>query len=139
MAVIGINYTGGNEINEDFNEIENPINYESVRLSTSENEYTFSTGNFVKDWFDAKKKMTLEIGDTYPFLASSSDVDHFIMDGAKFDSAYLHIEGETPVLKYIDRTDPLWFETQKDVYEGSEFFVPEGTKPTWSELKEMCK
>jgi len=139
MAVISISYTGGNEIDEEFNEIEKPINYESVSLSTHEGEYVFSTGNFVKDWFDAKKKMTMNISDEDPFLSHSSSVDHFIMDGAKFDSAYLHIEEETPVLKYLDRTDPKWFESQKDVYDGSEFFVQEGTKPTWAELKEMCK
>jgi hypothetical protein len=82
----------------------------------------------------------MEIMDEEPYLSASSDVNHFQWDGGKFDSAYLHIVDEKPVLKYVDRTDPNYLYTQMDVYEkGWEFFVPENTQPTWEELKEMCK
>ncbi len=71
-------------------------------------------------------------------ISHSSSVDHFIMDGAPFDSAYLHIVDGKGVLKYVDETDPGYLYTQQDVYEkGIEFFVKEGTQPTWEELKEM--
>lgn len=139
MAVIGINYSGGNTYDEDDNLIENDVVYESVRLHTSEEEFTFNSGNFVKDWFDAKKKF-MEIQDKEPYLSGSSSCDHFVFDGAKFDSAYLHIVDGKPVLKYIDYTDESWFRTQSDIFdEGWEFFVDEGTQPTWEELKEMSQ
>lgn len=61
-------------------------------------------------------------------------------DSGKFDSAYLHIENEEYILKYLDFDDPLYHETQRSVYEdGWEFFVPTGTKPTWEELKNYVK
>jgi hypothetical protein len=59
------------------------------------------------------------------------------MDGADFDSAYLHIVDDKPVLKYIDRSDDLF--TQRQVWDdGWEFFVEPGTQPTWEELKKYC-
>ena len=48
------------------------------------------------------------------------------MDGAPFDSMYLAFdENDKPYLtsEYID---------------GIEFFVKEGTTPTWEELREIC-
>ncbi len=140
MAVIGINYSGGNELDDDDNLIEKPINYESVELRymmDNDRKVYFNSGNFVKDWFDAMKDfMTTDHQDAY--LSHSSCVNHFIMDGAKYDSAYLHLDDE-PVLKYVDHSDPDYLWTQRDVYErGTEFFVPEGTNPTWKELKDMC-
>jgi len=146
MAVIGINYDGcDHDYDDDDNRIEidpsDPryLKYESVRLHTQKEKFVFNSGNFVKDWYDAKKKY-MEIMDEEPFLSASSDVHHFQGDGGKFDSAYLHIVDEKPVLKYVDRTDPNYLFTQRDIYEnGWEFFVPENTQPTWEELKEMCK
>jgi hypothetical protein len=83
-------------------------------------------------------KKYYEIMDDEPHLSGSSSCDHFIMDGAKFDSAYLHIVDDKAILKYLDRTDPKWY--LSDICEeGIEYFVPEGTTPTWEELKEMCK
>lgn len=131
MAVIGINYKGGNNYND--------MKYKSVRLNTKNGNFIFKSGNFVKDWFDAKKKY-MDIMDNDPYLSGSSDVNHFQSDGGKFDSAYLHIIDEKPVLKYVDCSDPNWWYTQSDIFEeGWEYFVPEGTQPTWEELKEMCK
>lgn len=136
MAVIGINYLGGNYYDDNDNLIEDEPKYESVYLHTVKGEILFNSGNFVKDWFDAKKKYLQEFSENEP-LSGSSTCYHFIMDGAKFDSGYLHMDGETPVLKYIDRTNEKWYLTNID--EGWEMFVPEGTQPTWEELKEMCK
>jgi hypothetical protein len=138
MAVIGINYTGGNHYDDNDVLIENVPKYESVYLHTRKGEFILNSGNFVKDWFDAKKKYIEEFSEKER-LSGSSTCDHFIMDGAKFDSAYLHVDGETPILKYVDRDDPKWYITQEDIFNGWEMFVPEGTQPTWEELKDMCK
>ena len=130
MAVIGINYEDGDG-----------STYESVRIHYAGNkEKLFNTGNFVKDWYDMRKFMIQELMDSEQYFCHSSDVDHFCMDGAPYDSAYLHTtdEGE-PILKYIDHNDPDYLFSQAKIYEGLEFFVPEGTQPTFEELKEMCK
>jgi len=136
MAVIGINYSGGNRYDDNDVLIEDEPVYESVYLYTNKGEFIFNSGNFIKDWFDAKKKYVQEFSKN-EFLSASSTCDHFIMDGAKFDSAYLHMDGEIPILKYLDRTQQYPFIS--DVTTGIEMFVPEGTQPTWEELKEMCK
>jgi hypothetical protein len=141
MAVIGINYSGGDhDYDEDDNFIEiTPVSYESVYLHTNGGEFIFKSGNFVKDWFQAKMKYAKELMEKEPYLSGSSTCDNFFMDGAKYDSAYLHIEEDKPVLKYVDTTDPNYFITQRDIYEnGWEMFVDTGTKPTWEELKKSC-
>lgn len=143
MATIGISYEGSDhDYDDDGERIElNPgtLVYHHVYLYTQKGEEIFNSGNFIKDWFDAKKRY-LEIQDQEPYLSGSSTCDHFQMDGAKFDSGYLHIVDNKPVLKYVDTTDPNYLFTQRDIYEdGWEFFVPEGTQPTWEELREMCK
>jgi len=118
--------------------------YESVeilfgRFAGKEEKRIFNTGNFIQDWYDMRKFMINEMEDE-PYMTHSSSVDHFFMDGAEYESAYLHIIDEKPVLKYFDRSDPNWLFTQRDIDEnGLEFFVPENTQPTWEELKEMCK
>ena len=142
MAVIGINYTGAeHDYNENDERIETPggLVYESVYLHYLDNKKVFDSGNFVKDWFGAKKFFADNLMETEHF-SHSSTVDHFIMDGAKYDSAYLHMKDDIPELKYIDYSDELWYINQASVdEEGWEFFVVEGTKPTWEEFKEMCK
>jgi hypothetical protein len=142
MAVIGINYSGGDhEYDDDMNRIQLvPVSYESVYLHTRDEDFEFKSGDFVKDWFQAKMKYAKELQDKEPYLSGSSTCDHFHMDGAEYDSAYLHIENEKGVLKYVDRTDPNYIFTQRDIYEdGWEMFVDPGTKPTWEELKKRCK
>ena len=143
MATIGINYSGcDHDYDEDDNRIElNPstFEYHNVYLHTKDGVHKFESGNFVKDWYDAKKKY-MEIMDVEPFLSGSSTCDHFQGDGGKFDSGYLHVVDGKPALKYIDNSDPNYLFTQQEIYEdGWEFFVPEGTQPTWEELKELCK
>jgi len=142
MAVVGINYTGGAHDYDDagnFIEI-TPVSYESVYLHTNKGKTLFDSGDFVKDWYNARKKFFQEICDEEPFLSHSSSCDHFIMDGAKYDSAYLHIEDGNGILKYVDRSDPDWHMSQRDIFEeGDEIFVKEGTTPTWDEFKELVK
>lgn len=140
MAVIGINYSGGeHDYDEAGNFIEiTPVSYESVYLHTNEGEFVFDSGNFVKDWFQAKMKYAKEFSDK-EHLSGSSTCDHFIMDGAKYDSAYLHIADGNGTLKYVDHSDPNYIFTQREIYEeGWEMFVEPGTQPTWEELKKMC-
>lgn len=143
MAVIGINYEGANhDYDKDGKRIETPgcLKYKSVYVYYQDDEKIFDSGNFIKDWFDAKGFYARGLMDKEPYLSGSSTCDHFHMDGANFDSAYLHIVDDKPVLKYVNTEDPNWFITQRDVYEkGWEFFVEPGTQPTWEELKEICK
>jgi hypothetical protein len=141
MAVIGINYEGANHDYDDNGErIETPggLKYNSVYVHYQGGEKVFDSGNFIKDWFDAKGFYARGLMDKEPYLSGSSTCDHFIMDGAEFDSAYLHIVDGNPILKYVDRSEDLF--TQRQVWDGGwEFFVKEGTQPTWEELKEICK
>lgn len=140
MAVLGINYTGCNhefDDNDERIEVIDPkrkLKYKSVYLHHGNKKKYFKSGNFVKDWYDAKKYYLTKVENEH--LSASSTVDHFIMDGAKFDSAYLHVEGEKYSLKYVDRTEKDWF--MSDICDGWEFFVTEGTKPTWEELRIIC-
>jgi hypothetical protein len=120
--VTSINY---NEPNTD--------EYHSVKTGDT----VFDSGDFIKDWFHSRKHIT-EISQTnWEPQSNSSSVDHFMMDGAKFDSAYLkEVEDEIWDLVYIDRTDPNWWVEDEP---GIEFFVPEGEEWTWQQLKDYCK
>lgn len=147
MAVIGINYSGyTHEYDDNGTRIEidtsdsRYLKYESVYVHYQGDERIFDSGNFIKDWFEAKDFYARGLMDKEPYLSGSSTCDHFHMDGADFDSAYLHVVDGKPVLKYIDRSDVNWYFNQKSIYEdGWEFFVLPNTQPTWLELKEYCK
>lgn len=120
MAVIGINYDGTN-VNT----------YESVYLYVSPQlELKFNSGNFVKDWFDAKTHWVQNFEETDPIFSQSSTVDHFFMDGGDsfYDSVYLKVNESG--IAYLDYDFRL---------NGWEFFVPKGVKWTWEELKKHCK
>lgn len=114
-----------------------PARYESVEYKSTDGKKIFNSGDFVKDWYDMMKFILMEEPDESYYVFSSS-VDHFIMDGAPFDCAYLHMVEEKPVLKYFDKTNPNWFHDIDGIGGGVEFFVPENTKPTWEELRELC-
>jgi hypothetical protein len=132
MAYTTINYDEGNDEN---------LGYESVELHYGNNEKKFfDTGDFVKDWWNRTKFIIQTLLDSEMFFSQSSSVDHFIMDGAPYDSAYLHTTDDgKPVLKYVDTSDPNYLFTQREIYEGFEIFVPENTQPTFEELKELYK
>lgn len=115
MAVIGINYNDGGD----------PLDYKSVYLHSGGNDKEFDSGIFVRDWIMAKKYY-LEIMEKDPYLCHSSSVDHFIMDGAPYDSAYLMFEQTKPPYLVFDYNEDGW-----------EMFVPKGTEPTWEELKNV--
>lgn len=117
MAVTSINYDEGSK----------KLGYKSVEISYGSNlkdKKIFDSGDFVKDWYEMRKFMILELSNKDEHFMNSSTVDHFIMDGAEFDSAYLNTAKE-PKLLYGDE-------------EGIEFFVMKGTRPTWTELRELC-
>jgi hypothetical protein len=125
MAVYGIDYDEFNTGNKQ------DMGYKSVHISYGnlDKEKVFNTGNFVKDWYDLVRFIIMELSETESHFVGSSSVDHFFMDGAKFDEAYLITdENEMSVLKYDGYHE-----------DGIVFYVPEGTPPTWEELKEMCK
>lgn len=138
MAIIGISYDGGKHYDDDDNKVGECPTYESINLRVGEKKYQFKTDNFVKDWYDMRKMIINgEIVSDTIFWSLSSTVNHFIMDGAPYDSAYLHIIDGVPILKYFDTSDPNWW-MDSSFEEGIEFFVPENTKPTWEELRELC-
>lgn len=141
MAVIRIRYNNDKKKN---------LEYKSVELSfgfTKKKPKIFDSGDFVKDWYNLKKYIINdEINEPVSY---SSSVDHFIMDGAPFESAYLHVENGKCILKYLDKTESKKELSSKEflnkliedkkIYEGGyEFFVHENTKPTWEELRELC-
>ena len=129
MAMISIEYCGGNyPDDDDDNLVEAPIDYRCTKLYMSTNEeFIFESGYFPKDWYQAKKKFLQHADEELHFLHSSS-VGHFIMDGAPFDSAYVFFDdNDTAHLEYEYRDG------------GWEMFVDKGTKPTWEELKALCR
>ncbi len=118
MAIIHVNYTEPDA-----------STYRSVSISYANGgkSKVFKSGNFVKDWFQMKKFLLTEEAIMHEHhISCSSDFDHFFMDGAQFDSAWLVIVGDEGVLVYKENAD------------GDEHFVPKGTQPTWKELKDMC-
>ena len=129
MAFISIDYNDGG----------NPLNYKGVKFSFGKNKKrSFNSGNFEKDWFDLKKFIIFENISMVELISCSSSVDHFIMDGAPYDSAYLHhLKDDEFELKYIN--DCKTSLEREEISKGWEFFVEEGTKPTWKELKEKYK
>jgi len=133
MAYITINYAEAGS--------KEPLNYKSVEIHYGDElKRIFNTGDFVKDWYDMRKFMIIELSETETHFSHSSSVDHFIMDGAPYESAYLHMSEDKAELKYVDHNDPDYIYTQQDIFEnGIEFFVPEGTQPTWEELKTLYK
>jgi len=119
MAVRGIIYNEGG----------NPLNYEAVTISTTDNgDHKWDSGDFVRDWYFSTKFILMgglkgEVG------CNSSSVDHFIMDDAPFESVYLIFdEGNNPTL------------TNQYDLDGHniELFVPTGTQLTWEELRDVC-
>lgn len=115
MAVRSIIYNEGN-----------PNSYESVEIHIiGKEKKLFSSGNLVKDWFDANK-WWIHSDNVDSFLINSSSCDHFISDGAEYDPAYLNIINNQPYLDYSYIDDAV------------SFFVKKGTQPTWETLKKMC-
>ena len=106
--------------------------YEYVEICYGDDEVKkFDSGDFVRDWYYLMKWIILD-ADLQEPLCNSSSVDHFIMDGAPYDSAYLIPDEDKTRLEYAES---CWDEC---VDKGIEFFVPKGTKPTWKELKAIC-
>lgn len=106
--------------------------YKEVSINYGDNqEKKFDSGDFVKDWYFLLKWIILDADLKEP-ICNSSCVDHFIMDGAPYDSAYLIPDEENTRLEYANS---CWDEC---IDKGIEFFVPIGTKPTWEELKLLC-
>ncbi len=128
MAYISIEYNEPNQ-NE----------YKSVKVGLSnKTETKFNSGNFIKDWFECLKFIANQ--DNNEHTICSSTVDHFITDGDKYESAYLHTNRtEDGELLYIDETDPNWIHTQDWITKGIEIFVPTNTKPTWEQFKQIIK
>lgn len=116
MAVISIDY------NEP-----NTKEYMGVGLYVKGEDFNFNTGNFPADWYLANRHFARNYQDE-PYLVHSSSVDHFFMDGADYDTAYLYVDGDVGALQY-----------ERDHRERMEFYVEPGTRPTWKELTDLAK
>lgn len=135
MAVISINYEEGSR--------KKNLGYESVDLhffgSKKEKKKVFKTGSFVRDWFLLNKFIAL--ADLQEPIMHSSSVDHFIMDGAPYDSAHLCTKNDVDVFLYYRDdtiTDIKQVMLNDALNPGIEFFVHKGDKPTWQELRQQC-
>jgi hypothetical protein len=107
--------------------------YEAVEINYADDqEKVFDSGDFVRDWYFLLKWIILEAEFKNEPLINSSSIDHFIMDGAPYDSAYLVFDNDEPQLAYAK---DCWDDC---IDEGIEFFVARDTKPTWEELREIC-
>lgn len=131
MAVTSIKYNEGAK--------KKNLGYKGVEISYGDGmkkKKVFNSGDFVKDWYDHNKFIILKLSETEFHFSSSSTVNHFIMDGAPYDSAYLITGDDTPPYLKYDRGTKLMMRLGEE--EGIEFFVKKGTKPTWEELKVLC-
>ena len=116
------------------------IIYDGISIRTLGGIKEYATGDLVKDWIVAHRDYYENIKKNDSGLSYSSSVDHFIMDGAKYDSAYLHYDesSDSNELRYLDESVPDYLHSQQHIYRnGIEIFVDEGTTPTWVELKRM--
>ena len=101
-----------------------------ISYNNLDDEKIFDSGGFIKDWYECNKFIIFDLCDKEGHFSNSSSVDHFIMDGAPFESAYL---------KTNDDGDTWYLDYEYDhLNKGIEFFVKKGTQPTWEELKECC-
>jgi hypothetical protein len=126
MAVISIDYNEGGK--------EGNWGYKGVVLNsgaTLRKKEVFNSGDFVKDWFSCIKFIIInDIKGDNGFISHSSSVNHWISDTKTYDSAYLQVKkGKTMLL----------YGFNKETRDLPEVFVKAGTKPTWEELKAICK
>lgn len=98
--------------------------YRGVHLIVDEITYKFSSGNFVKDWFEMNKFISFS---DLTGAGMSSTYTHFFMDGAKFNSAWLKVNDENVELVYEYEDNLI------------EFFVPYNKVWNWEKLKKYCK
>ena len=121
MAVINIDY----DIDKNDNIIYNltDISYDF----SLKKKKIFNSGNFVVDWYNCIKFIAIELQDSKELFLFSSSVDHFIMDDAPYDIAYLIKKNNKHLLTY------------KDNGEGLKFFVNKNEKPSWKELNDYCE
>lgn len=115
MAVTGINYTEPD-----------PTTYKSVYIHYGEGkEKIFNTGDFVKDWYDHTRYIIMTLSKKEAYFSGSSSIDHFIMDGAPYRSAWLIFDDTGARLSY----------NNKDFNHNIELFVHKGERPSWKTLK----
>lgn len=118
--------------------------YKAVILDYSEGEKIFNSGNFVKDWYDYLTFLLMEVFDKQNeiYAIHTSSVDHFIMDGDLYESAWVSTHEETYGKLYYDFEELLkifdysWTKLDEVTYE---IFVKKGERPTWKEFKEKYK
>lgn len=132
MGVVSIKYDEGST--ED-------LNYQSVELYIEEDErYTYSSGDFCKDWFTFQKDYFDNLNEKHPYLSASSSVFHFFSDGAQdlYDAMYIQwdLQGNLVFSPIKPRSlygddGVLWLqEAVVDLY------VPKGMSfETWDEVK----
>lgn len=120
MALLNIIYDGNDA-----------TTYKGVELleSFTDKKHFFNSGDLSIDWYNAKKFYLVYLQKKDPFLSTLSSCDHFFFDGGTnlYDSAYMRMDGENPVLHYGHHQD------------GWEFFVQKNTMPIFQELKMLAQ
>ena len=105
----------------------NPPIYQFVDISYGNHKKKFwKSGDFVKDWYDHVKFIIMTLSKKEGCFMNSSTVDHFIMDGAPYDSAYMIFDNDKCALKYGNQ----YYD------KGIELFVNKRTRPSWERMKE---
>ena len=92
----------------------------------------FSSGDFVKDWYQATKFKINQLINSEPFFISASSVDHFIMDGNQYESAWAIVDQQDNILLYYKDDISL----NKKISNSIELFVNIGDRLTFKEFKE---
>lgn len=103
--------------------------YRGVKLKLDEdNSVLFNSGDFVQDWYDCIKYQV----DNQISSISSSCVDHFFMDGASYDVAFLFEDEDGKWDLIYDYDHIPW-----NVLDGKiMFYVNEGEQLTWDQMKD---
>jgi len=103
--------------------------YKGVSFSSDikEEDKIFYTGDFLKDWYFCQKYLVQIKSKSEGSLSYSSTVNHFVTDGAPYQSRYLSI------------VDGKGFLNEESNGEQMRFFVPNDQDFTWGVLQAYCE
>lgn len=104
---------------------------------SSDRSILFNSGDFPKDWWDALRKVYDLMDETGQLAASSSSVDHFLMDGADelYDLANLIQEdGKLKLVYRDDFSEMEWWNLT-----GATVYVNTGERLSFDEFKEKYR
>jgi hypothetical protein len=104
------------------------LEYKSVKISGHSSDKTFSTGNFIKDWYAAMKHVVTVVASTddeFDIIESPS-VNAFLLAGAPYRPSWLVATDDGKAhLSYTFEPECL------------KLFVNDGASPTWEEFQAL--